>query len=99
MGDSPNLPTQLVGHIWFPEISAFEIMGEREGRILATKRVFVENTSSNDLPAILDSLRRERINAPGGGMFESDAVLLVEDEQITAAIQVLRRLGLKPRVD
>jgi UDP-N-acetylglucosamine enolpyruvyl transferase len=62
------------------------------------KRIFLEKTSQNDLGAILDKLRRERVKAVGGASIGADAIVLAEPADIDRAIQLLKQLGLKAEV-
>jgi hypothetical protein len=61
-------------------------------------RIILEGTSQNKVTALLDNLRRERVRARGGGSIGDDGIVLVDDEDVDDALQVLKRSGIDARV-
>jgi hypothetical protein len=57
-------------------------------------RIILEGTSYNDVPAVIEKLRAEGIRTRGGGSAGDDGLVLVDDEYIKDALDVLMRSGI-----
>ena len=60
-------------------------------------RIFLKGASEDQVTTAVSSLRSKHIGTGGGAVFDGDGLVLVNDEDVAKALEILTQIGFSSR--